>query len=358
MDILKAEMARKRKQLEDAKLVDEKKKFFKRGELQAKQEEEYYRRMNMYEKDKQDQENKNTEPTPGTSKTSPEQEKEKKMLPREEVIRRLREREEPVRLFGETDYDAYQRLRRIEILEPEVNKGFRNDLKAAMDKVDEQYLKEMVESRHEGEDGPTRGKYDLRVSDDGTTLDDIKEMAATVSKISDDKERRGNESLMILKFLKFLMDQWAKELNARPEEVKRSVQGKLMTATHAQTGEYLRPLFNKLKKKSVPSDIQFALLEIVSNLLEREYVKANDAYLRMAIGNAPWPIGVTMVGIHARTGREKIFAQNVAHVLNDETQRKYIQALKRLMTLCQQHFPADPSKCVEYNSRPTLLVGQ
>lgn len=54
-------------------------------------------------------------------------------------------------------------------------------------------------------------------------------------------------------------------------------------------------------------------------------MQANEAYLEMAIGNAPWPIGVTMVGIHARTGREKIFAKNVAHVLNDETQRKYIQ---------------------------------
>lgn len=53
--------------------------------------------------------------------------------------------------------------------------------------------------------------------------------------------------------------------------------------------------------------------------------QANDAYLQMAIGNAPWPIGVTMVGIHARTGREKIFSKHVAHVLNDETQRKYIQ---------------------------------
>lgn len=49
----------------------------------------------------------------------------------------------------------------------------------------------------------------------------------------------------------------------------------------------------------------------------------------MAIGNAPWPIGVTMVGIHARTGREKIFAQQIAHVLNDETQRKYIQVSVR-----------------------------
>lgn len=59
--------------------------------------------------------------------------------------------------------------------------------------------------------------------------------------------------------------------------------------------------------------------------LSPRFVQANDAYLQMAIGNAPWPIGVTMVGIHARTGREKIFSKHVAHVLNDETQRKYIQ---------------------------------
>lgn len=39
-----------------------------------------------------------------------------------QVIRRLRERGEPIRLFGETDYDAFQRLRKIEILAPEVNK--------------------------------------------------------------------------------------------------------------------------------------------------------------------------------------------------------------------------------------------
>lgn len=70
----------------------------------------------------------------------------------------------------------------------------------------------------------------------------------------------------------------------------------------------------------------------------------------MAIGNAPWPIGVTMVGIHARTGREKIFSKNVAHVMNDETQRKYIQALKRLMTKCQEYYPTDPSRCVEYQA--------
>lgn len=29
---------------------------------------------------------------------------------------------------------------------------------------------------------------------------------------------------------------------------------------------------------------------------KRQYQRANDSYLRLSIGNAPWPIGVTMVG--------------------------------------------------------------
>lgn len=76
--------------------------------------------------------------------------------------------------------------------------------------------------------------------------------------------------------------------------------------------------------------------------------QANDAYLELAIGNAPWPLGVTNHGIHSRTAQEKIYAKNVAHVLNDETQRKYIQAIKRLMTQCQKYFPSNPSKSVNY----------
>ena len=81
--------------------------------------------------------------------------------------------------------------------------------------------------------------------------------------------------------------------------------------------------------QSIAADILTFLSQICGHLLEREYVKASDLYLQMAIGNAPWPIGVTMVGIHARTGKEKIFAQQIAHVLNDETQRKYIQVERR-----------------------------
>ena len=72
--------------------------------------------------------------------------------------------------------------------------------------------------------------------------------------------------------------------------------------------------------------------------LQRDYIECSRAYMEMAIGNAPWPIGVTNPGIHARPSREGIFAKQIAHVLNDETQRKYIQVgLKNLIHSTDQN---------------------
>ena len=84
--------------------------------------------------------------------------------------------------------------------------------------------------------------------------------------------------------------------------------------------------------------------------MRRDYLAATDSYIKLAIGNSPWPIGVTMVGIHERSAREKIHANGVAHVMNDETTRKYLQSVKRLMTFCQRRYPTDPSRSVEFNS--------
>lgn len=53
----------------------------------------------------------------------------------------------------------------------------------------------------------------------------------------------------------FLLGVWAKELNAREDYVKRSVQGKLNSATQKQTESYLRPLFRKLRKRVRPSGL-------------------------------------------------------------------------------------------------------
>lgn len=125
------------------------------------------------------------------------------------------------------------------------------------------------------------------------------------------------------------------------DPVKRSVQGKLASATQRQAAVYLKPFLKMLRRKDVPQDVLTSITEICQHMQEREYVKANGVYLRLSIGNAPWPIGVTMVGIHERSGREKIFSNQIAHVLNDETQRKWIQSIKRLMTFAQGKYPPD-----------------
>ena len=48
-------------------------------------------------------------------------------LPRVEVVRRLRDKLEPILLFGETESDACQRLKQIEIDSPESSSGITND---------------------------------------------------------------------------------------------------------------------------------------------------------------------------------------------------------------------------------------
>lgn len=89
---------------------------------------------------------------------------------------------------------------------------------------------------------------------------------------------------------------------------------------------------------------------VVECCRKRNYSAATDQYIKLAIGNAPWPIGVTMVGIHERSAREKIYTNSVAHIMNDETTRKYLQSVKRLVTFCQRRYPTLPSMAVEFNS--------
>ena len=49
-----------------------------------------------------------------------------------------------------------------------------------------------------------------------------------------------------------------------------------------------------------------------------------------------------MVGIHERSGREKIQTDKVAHVMNNELQRKYLTSVKRLITFAQSKRPDVP----------------
>lgn len=88
------------------------------------------------------------------------------------MIRRLRDRQEPVLLFGEGELEAFQRLRRLEILEPEVDRGFRNDFQEAMEKVDQAYLDEIMKTQGTIED--RKSVNDVKVEDEETSIEEIK----------------------------------------------------------------------------------------------------------------------------------------------------------------------------------------
>merc|ERR1711991_1079246 len=102
-----------------------------------------------------------------------------------------------------------------------------------------------------------------------------------------------------------------------------------------QTRRDIKPLFKQLKHQTVPIDILEKTSKMVFAARNKNYVEAKRIFFEMAIGNAPWPMGVTMVGIHERSGRSKIFSSQIAHVMNDEVQRKYIHAMARLISFAQ-----------------------
>eukprot|EP00271_Cylindrocystis_brebissonii_P014215 TRINITY_DN35499_c0_g1_i1.p1 TRINITY_DN35499_c0_g1~~TRINITY_DN35499_c0_g1_i1.p1 ORF type:complete len:418 (+),score=96.53 TRINITY_DN35499_c0_g1_i1:364-1617(+) len=284
------------------------------------------------------------------------------VLPRAEVVRRLRILKQPVTLFGEDDDLRLTRLKLLmksgdidldgEVIEGQQNDFLRDMRNLKQGKVEvrkEKQKKKPSEKDQTGGDPNATGngagggnEADAAAKDDEEDDIDFKRMRAPFEELCDEDK--------ILVFCKRILKEWEKELDERPEAEKRTQQGRSIFATYRQCARYLDPLFRMCRRKQLYDDIREALLFMVDSCLRRDYLAAMDKYIKLAIGNAPWPIGVTMVGIHERSAREKIHTNSVAHIMNDETTRKYLQSVKRLMTLCQRNYPALPSKSVEFNS--------
>ena len=101
----------------------------------------------------------------------------------------MRDRNQPIRFFGESDIDAAKRLKMIETNETETN-GMRNDFKAAMDKTEQESMNEIMNSAKVLE-----GTADVEVADEGVDFQEIMELS---------KKPRGKEidSLLVLKYIK------------------------------------------------------------------------------------------------------------------------------------------------------------
>lgn len=178
----------------------------------------------------------------------------------------------------------------------------------------------------------------------------------------DDKEAYVKLHRQISTYLNLLLTEWGSALSSRSKEDAQSHAGIAATNNYKTALEDLKPLMRRLEagvhnppstststtdaKSDVSSSYQplphtallYPLTEILHLTQKRRYRSATDAYLRLSIGKAAWPIGVTMVGIHERSAREKLHEDRkdeVAQIMSDEGTRKWLQSLKRCVSFAQ-----------------------
>jgi pre-mRNA-splicing factor 18 len=221
-----------------------------------------------------------------------------------ELAGKLRELGQPRRLFGETHAQTLRRYRKLveARLAPKMHDG---PIPTILEPVEEKDMKVPLKSPKDAEGK----KYVFR---------------------------------QLASYFTMLLTEWEIAMARRPQEVKESYTGKLAHKAMTEARSNLIPFFRKMEKADIEDTVLDGVLEIVHAAQERRYVDANDGYLRLSIGKAAWPIGVTMVGIHERSAREKLHeSDNTAHIMSDETTRKYLQGIKRCLSFAQTRWPPD-----------------
>jgi len=274
-------------------------------------------------------------------------------IPITEIIRRLRKKGEPSCLFGETPMQRYRRLCGLDLAhhEDEFMGGQQNEFLHILEG-----RKRRRREEHDDDDDdfdhpqkatetPKKAAH-TREGGASPTSDANGTKTSTDTKNTRVEASEGIREDKVREWIRCILKEWERDLHQRSEASKKTSDGKVASATYRQTRKDLKPLIRKLKHRGLEEDVLDKLYKMAVFCEKLEYRAAHDLYIQLSIGNAAWPMGVTMVGIHERAGRSKIFTSEIAHILNDETTRKYIQMFKRLMSYCQKRFPANPSQMV------------
>ncbi|KAB5570712.1 Prp18 domain-containing protein [Coniochaeta sp. 2T2.1] len=174
-----------------------------------------------------------------------------------------------------------------------------------------------------------------------TTLPPVQEKDMKVGAVPPLSDRKARRYLyrQLASYFNMVLREWERAL--AEEGTHDTTAGKQAVAAMLSSKESMKALFRKFEKADLDESILIAIVEIVQAAQERRYVDANDGYLRLSIGKAAWPIGVTMVGIHERSAREKLHNGEKGHVMGDEVTRKYLQSIKRCLTFAQVRWPPE-----------------
>ena len=280
-------------------------------------------------------------------------EREVKSLTNQEVIARLRKLNQPAKLFAENEQD---RRLRLEIAAKNIK------VKESDEHVGGQQANEMLRYNRENTN-EAKGNSGSMMKRKLTTKEQEQENKKREAEMAQMEFERAAKRLKkqmdaetdpnahpidrVAEHFKRLLKEWAMDIEGT--KFDSNAQKRQQVANCELTKTHMKPLFKKMKKRDLPNDIERALFLIFEAMKARDYKRATDAYVGVAIGNAAWPIGVTSVGIHDRSAREKISATTQAHAMQDEETRKYLQSVKRLITFSQRAYPTNPSLGFDWN---------
>lgn len=170
----------------------------------------------------------------------------------DQLLSKLRELDEPARLFGESHVGRLQRYRRLT--------------------------------------GRTSSSTPAVVMTKGPIPTSLELVPEAEMKIPDtiptDPEKKAFLLRQLASYFTMVLSEWQVALSRREEDVKISYTGKAAYNAMVQARNNMVPLFRKLEGGELEKGILEPVSEILRCCQRRRYVDANDAYLRLSIGKA------------------------------------------------------------------------
>jgi pre-mRNA-splicing factor 18 len=305
----------------------------------------------------------------------------------DEIVCHLRKLGQPVTLFGEDHCDRERRLEKVGT-EIEIDDGLQGTdaqnvlIKIQKEEREQNQIERLLRGRQRGERCHAEEVSSFEADDESShrmmpthrsymahkMSPRTKSLAVGTSKSSKNQEqsldgKNGLEDQCLKSIQKWCKD-WLQDLRSRPVEAAETASGKHAYHEYKTTIMAFQYLFDQLVSRTLPEDVRKGVWLMVQAMKERNYMHANAILLNaIAIGNSPWPVGVTQVGIHTKSAaREKISTTHLnknaaAHIMGDEATRKYLHGLKRLLTVMQRIYPTDPSRSVEFHDESDITRG-
>lgn len=312
------------------------KKWVKRAEIEEQKEADYLREQERLDKEQSEKLQRKLASKPwyikdtsaSVSNTHSNLDSEVP-LTYDEIVFRLRKLKQPAKYFGESLLDQYNRLKATEnkVLEdgskvlPTIMSEIDSDISELEGDStlydDSSYIQEALEVEEYDEKGLI---YRKRL---------VHPFQAEAEDFS-----YSQKTLLLSIWCRHMLQEWEKLLTN--SSLNSSEQRELMIR-FSEVKKVTRNLIRHFKEGKINEEI-LNLFYITSRLCKiRSYVKGHDFYLKLITGGISWnpqsDIPIPYRNIYLET-------------ISDESQRKFTQCFKRLISVCQKVYPTSHIKTV------------